>query len=654
MEVAAATSLADGTHAELRLPVFAAAALSLVAASAAALLAGRRTLSRPVLALLRRVPQRARWTAGVLEGIVVALAAVSLVAAMSDPRGPLALLAPALLAVVSGIAAARLLGLWSRVRVATARRRGRMVGMLSAANLSRRPAIGRIVVVVTVAVALLSFTATAWDVADQARRDRADDTLGAATVYTIAAANPEAVSVAVQQADADRTSMAVLRTRQRYGDGTVDLIGVQSERLGPVAVWRGHSAGQAAELARKVHPETPDPLVLRDTVQIDATTTALGAAPVRFAVRISGPGRPPRTVSLGNLVKGAHTYRATLPDCATGCSLLGVAFGRQAGGSARLSATVAVRAIRDGTGRIEPGFASAGRWEADGAGSENAVRAGDALTVTVALSRPNDMIVGYQDLPAALPTVLAGPAPADDRSATAFSFPALTDVPQPFAVVGRADVLPRVGPGLLVDFDYAVRAAQRTGTIVDNNSLSYEVWANPDAPLDLRRRLTDAGVQVTSVQTVGGYLDQLGRRAPALALRLYLLAGLAAILLAMGVVLLTAYIGADARMYELAALRVAGVSARLVRSSLLREYRSLLAMPLVVGFLTGIGGAILMLPGIPLVTVGGPVGDLSWRPGLGALPASILVSLAALVAVVLAALRLVRRASPDRLREGTR
>ena len=48
----------------------------------------------------------------------------------------------------------------------------------------------RVVLVVTVAVALLSFGATAWDVAAQARRDVPQDTVGADRVMLVGAASP--------------------------------------------------------------------------------------------------------------------------------------------------------------------------------------------------------------------------------------------------------------------------------------------------------------------------------------------------------------------------------------------------------------------------------------------------------------------------------
>src|SRR5690606_35190643 len=185
------------------------------------------------------VPARARRQAGIIEGLVVALAGASLFAAVGDPTAPLALLAPALLAVLAGVVAARLLVLWARLRLRVARRRGRVPALLSAAHLARRPERHRVVVVVTVAVALLSFAATAWDVAAKARDDTARDTVGAARVYSVTAAHPRALADAVVEADPSGRSMAVVRTSEPYADGRVELVGVQARLLPEIAVWRG-------------------------------------------------------------------------------------------------------------------------------------------------------------------------------------------------------------------------------------------------------------------------------------------------------------------------------------------------------------------------------------------------------------------------------
>jgi hypothetical protein len=136
-----------------------------------------------------------------------------------------------------------------------------------------------------------------------------------------------------------------------------------------------------------------------------------------------------------------------------------------------------------------------------------------------------------------------------------------------------------------------------------------------------------------------------------LGLRLYLIAGAAAVALAIGVVLLTANVGAQTRRYELAALRVAGVRPRVLRRGLLREYLHLLGLPLLVGVGVGVAGAALMLPGIPIVTAGTATGDITYEPSLGALTLAVGATVVGLVFAVLLVLLTVRRATPDQLRE---
>jgi putative ABC transport system permease protein len=255
--------------------------------------------------------------------------------------------------------------------------------------------------------------------------------------------------------------------------------------------------------------------------------------------------------------------------------------------------------------------------------------------------------------PDVLPAVLSGPSPDDNVAAKEFSFPGLGEVPQAFAVVRRYRLLPRAGRNaVLFDLDYAVRAAQRTSGVSDNSRLRYEVWATDRAPADLAGRLAAAGLQILGEQSITAERDRLARGAPALGLRLYLIAGAAAVALAVGTVLLTAYIGAKDRRYELAALRVAGVRPRVLRQGLLREYLHLIGLPFVVGLVAGVAGAALMLPGLPLVTVGTATGQIIYPPSVGVLPFAITATLVGLAVAVLVVLRLVDTATPDRLREG--
>jgi putative ABC transport system permease protein len=655
VQLAAGVLLAAGTGVEVRWPVFAAAGVALAAGVVAALLAGRHTLAQPVLDLLRRVPERTGWRAGIVEGGAVALAGAAIAAALSDRGSPLALLAAPMLAVVAGIGTARLLALWSRARLRLARRRGRLVPLLAAAQLSRRPGGQRVVVVVTIAVALLSFAATAWDAAAQARHDAAEDQLGADRVLSVTADHPGALSAAVAKADPSGHSMAVVRTTQRYGDAPVQLLGVQAARLPAVAVWRGRTHDDLGRLAGLLHPATAQPLALGRQLSVTAIGDALPERPqLRLAAVISIPGQPPRSVDLGVLARGAHQLTAALPGCVADCHLVGLSIGRSAGGTEPFAAQLAVRDLRSDAGPLPAGFDQAGRWKVRGGTQANAtVRAGTPLALDVTSNDPSDVILDYIDTPERLPTVLAGPAPADDPHAASFTFPGFAEQPQPFTVAAQTASLPRAGArGLLFDLDDAVRMAERTSSLSDNTALRYEVWAGAGAPADLNRRLAAQGIQVMRVETMGGYLDQLGRRAPALGLWLYLLAGAAALLLAVGVVLLTAYVGVQARLYELAALRVAGVRRSVLRRAVFREYRALLGLPFVVGLAAGVLGALVMLPGIPLVTVGQPAGSFTYRPGLGALPVAVALSLAGLLLAVLLVLRMLRRATPDRLRDG--
>ncbi|MEV4131364.1 FtsX-like permease family protein [Dactylosporangium sp. NPDC049742] len=653
VQVAAGALLAEGVGVEVRWPVFAGAGLALAAGIAAAVLAGRQTLARPILGLLRRVPERGGWRAGIADGVVVALAAASLAAAANDRGSPLALLAPPLLAVVVGVAAARLLGLWSQTRLRIARRRGRIVPLLSAAQLSRRPGGRRLVVVVTVAVALLTFAATAWDAAGRARRDTADDTVGAQRVFTVAADHPSALEAAVDKADPGGHSMAVVRASQRFDNAPVELLGVQSGRLAEVAVWRGHSRADVSDIAARLHPDVAAPLRLGKDVAAEISVDTLPARPaLRVAAVVAAPGQPPRTIGLGGLAKGTRSYHASLPGCGSGCRLVGLAIGRAAGGSEPFAVSVAVRELSSDGAPLAPGFDLPGRWRPRPGAAQVGVRTGVALGVDVSGSDPSDAVVEHFDTPEALPAVLAGGAPTDDAAAATFKLPGFSDQPQPFTVAAHAGSLPRAGRrGVLFDLDYATRMAERGASLADNATLRYEVWASSAAPADLDRRLASAGVQVLRTETIDGQLEQLARRAPALGLWLYLLAGGVAILLAIGVVLLTAYVGVRARLYELAALRVAGVRSGQLRRAVFREYRALLGVPLVVGLGAGLLGAMVMLPGIPLVTVG-VASPITWELGMGALPVAVAAIVLALAAAVLMALRLMGRATPERLRDG--
>jgi hypothetical protein len=657
VELAARAALAPGSHVELRWPVLSGAAAALAAAALAAALAARGTLRRGPLELLRRVPQRVRWRAGAVEAAVVALAAAALVVALGDPAAPLALLAPGLVAVVAGIAAARLATLLAGLRLRRARggSRARLPGQLAAAQLARRPSGRRVIAVATVAVALLSFAAIAWDVAAQARHDHAAQALGADRVYTVAAEHPAALVGAVQAADPDGFAMAVVRASQQYAGEQVELLAVDAPRLPQVMTWRGRDAAGLGRLAAALRPVEPQPLPVGDRIEVTARVSDLGEQPVRLTALVSPPGQPPQSVPLGTLAEETDQYGARVPQCAAGCRLLGFGLGRP-GVAGPFTATVVLRGIRSGGELLAARFDEPAAWHAPAGvqlspGAALTVSVGDPVGDPVDDGSTDDVLLEYRDGPPAVPAVLAGGTPADDPAAQQFRFPGLSQRPEPFEVADRVDRLPRAGRGLLLDLRYAVASAERSAALADQGGLRYEVWAGADAPADLPQRLAQQGVAVLETETIDGTVARLAGRAPALGIWLGLLAAAVALGLAVGVIALSSRVQLAARRYDLAALRVAGVPAALLRRALWREYAALLGWPLLFGTVVGVATAALLLPGMPLVEAG-LTGELAGiRPAWRAVPAA---AIATGIGLLLAALAAVRLPAADRLAEGVR
>lgn len=660
VELAARLMLAPGVHVEPRWPVLAAAGVAAVAAIVAVRVATGRALGKPVLALLRRVPERGRRRAGIVEGAVVALAGASLAAAVRDQTEPLALLAPALLAVVAGIVTARLVGLWSRVRVRRHTRKGRITGLLAHAQISRRGIGHRLILVVTVAVALLSFSATAWDVAAQARAQAAADRVGADRVLVVGATDPvtflsavDSAMASVGVADPGRAvAMPVVRVSERYAGSVVELLGVRTSELADVAVWRGQDRAALTSLAGALRPARTAPLALDGAVAVTVTSSDLDGAAQLAAVVASG-AEPARSISLGRLSRGTRQYGTAVPDCAD-CRLIGLSVAPA--GTGPISGTIRITSISVDGARVDAGFGDAARWRVSQnrpASATARLTHGVALVLTFRSTEPGRILVTHSDAPDMLPVALAGPTPADDPGAGEFTFPALGELPDRFTVVSRHPMLPRAGRNaLLFDVEDAISTAQEGSSLSDNTRLRYEVWATSAAPADLSRRLASAGLQIFAEDSIAAERSRLARGAPALGLQLYLIAGGAGLVLAVFAVLLTAYIGTGTRRYELAALRVAGVRPGVLRRGLLREYAHLLGVPFVVGLAAGVAGAVVMLPGIPLVTAGTSVGEVTLSPQVGALALAVPAMLASLVFALAAVLRQVRGATPDRLREG--
>ncbi|HEX7745040.1 MAG TPA: FtsX-like permease family protein, partial [Micromonosporaceae bacterium] len=564
---------------------------------------------------------------------------------------------PPLLALVAGLLAARALGWWARVRTRTAGTAGNLPALLAAAQVSRRPAVARVVALLAVAVALLTFATAIWDVAGVNREIATRASTGADGVYRVIASDPQHLLDAVRAADpTGREAMAVAWNTQRYEGRDLLVAGVDAGRLGAVADWPGLSPERTAAIGSALTVQPGGPVSLRGpTVEVDAIVARLvQQQSARLAVVVAVAGRP-RAVRLPPIQVGNHTYRADLAGCTDGCRLLGLQVVRAAADVAETSVQLTVTGIRDGGRSVDVRLGADGGWRVPNqppvGQSLQVAPTGQDLSITATTSS-GDVTVDYADYPAATPVVVAGRQPSPDPHADQFSFIGLGFKLSEMRVVDREVALPGVGsPALLFDLNAELRQAERSGPI-DPTSLQYEVWTAPGAGPDLPARLTDAGLQVIDQTTQAQRQAELGRQAPGLALRLYLLAGVVAALLAAGVLLLNARVGARTRIAELTALRVVGVPRRTLRAALRREYLMVLVAPLVIGTAAGIGGAILLLPAIPLVTVGPDALAPVFRAGPWWVPGALLALVVCLALAVGSVLRMVGRADPRRVPEG--
>jgi hypothetical protein len=348
---------------------------------------------------------------------------------------------------------------------------------------------------------------------------------------------------------------------------------------------------------------------------------------------IGEPGAAPRSIQLGRLKTGTATYAGDL-TCAAECRLLGLQVRRYPGDNAPGAASVTIESLELGGAPLDAALGVAGAWRPTDPLPESqtmAVSTDDAgLTLDVTSQSSADLVAQYGDVAAAAPVVLAGPAPADDPDADSFSFPLLGRAPDPVKVADRVKLVPRGGGhSLLFDGPAMVERAERSAGL-NTDQMTYEVWATDAAPADLGARLAAEGIPVLRTELWSQRMTQLGRAAPALALRLYLFAGLVALLLALGALVLDAGITAPWRREQARGLRRTGVPARALRGMANRENLMVLGYPVVAGIAAGVGGAALVLPAIALVSIDG--GDQAYRLGGWWLPGSLLFLLAALVA----------------------
>jgi len=614
----AAARAVDGEVARLTYPLaLAATALAVLGALVAGLMAERRTLHARVTDLMRRVPaRRARWTADVVDLVVVAAALAGLYQVRSASAGGLALLAPGLLAVAVALLATRLLMPVAAAIGHRALTAGRLGTGLTGVYLARRPGLHRVAALLAVAVALLGTALLGWGGADRAAGDRAAQELGADRVLTVQAHSRAHLLAAVRAADpAGHGAMAVVQASANTA-GRGALL-VDTTRLAAVARWRPEY-GSAGAVAALLRPPAPPPIVARgDGLRLDLTRRAAPSAgtPVAVLASLAGPRGDEVTALFGPLAPGRRTYAAATPGCAAGCRLVSftllepvadAALRRPAGAGAAVTLHRLDQSGPDAAVLDEAGFTDRTRWrpgiDPTGAGLVIATDpAGLALTVADSVPPPlrRDTRVYVLDAPLPLPALTAGdlrpPALVGDDRITAFA-----GAPIPVQVGGHTQLLPRLGrEGVLLDLEYADRAGADFG-----GGDVLQVWLTSAAPQRFADRLAAEGVQTVAAESVTGLAERYRQQGTPVALRFQLLVSAGGVLLAAGTVGIVAAVERRPRAAEFAALRAQGASAAVVRSAARGGYAVLVTVSTVVGLVAVVLARFLATAPLPVFVDG--------------------------------------------------
>ena len=336
--------LQPGVTVEARWPVTGAVLASMVAGLLAILAAGIPTFRQPLTSLLRRVPPRASTLqVGLVEGAVVAAAAAGVVTLLTGDGGPIALLAPGLLAIAGGLLLAQATIPTAGPLARLALRRGRLPWALAGLQIARRPALRRLIAIITVACALLVFAVDAWTVAGR-NRDRPGRGRGRRTGRARRRRHqPEGAARrparhrpdgAVRdtgrhrvvghrgrpahhgrRAGGVRPHRPLGRRRRRPEAGRPGPAHAAAGRPGPAHRRPGRGAGEGHGPR---HPE--------DRARLRCPTSA----PIRLVLGVETPDGLVHPVSLGRTRSGLATYRAAVP-CSEGCLLRTVTLARTFG-----------------------------------------------------------------------------------------------------------------------------------------------------------------------------------------------------------------------------------------------------------------------------------------------------------------------------------
>lgn len=635
VKVLAAQTLVGAGKIGLGAAALAFAGAAAVGALAAVLLAQLRSLSAPVVDLLRRVPARTRgWRGGIADVLAIAVAAAALVQLHTggEPSG-LALVAP-----VAGVLAVAVVLSRAAMAVAGAAgaamlRSGRLGPGLALVHLARQQRIRPLVVLLTVVLAMLVFTASARDVATVAYDDRATVETGAARVVGVDAMSRRHLLEAVRSIDPQGAFAMAVVTARASRPGGAPVVAVDTARL-PAVVAPHHSYRMAmSDLTQVLHPEAPAPSVLLRgrTIVLSATADSApevfdSASPRVFVTVGSRSGT--RRVAVGQLGPGTADYAVPVPECVSGCRLVSIDL---AATDVTTELKLRIAEVRHGDGDevllTGADLARKDSWRVGWLGSSPDAEpdVGPGLHLTIPESEGNQEVGAVvADAPYPIPAVLTRSVGVP----RGYNHPVegIDGAPILARVAGSVERMPRLGGrGILVDLEYADRAALggQVGT--------EEVWLNTQAPGDVLDRLRAQGVAVRYDRTAVAVRDAFHRQGAALALDVNFFAASAVVFVGVAGMVAVAAVERRERVAAMAALRRQGVPRRAVRGG----YGWLVLVAVLVGGLAATAAWAVARAGQRVFSVErSPVPVPDW-PRLGLLAAVVAPAVVALVVTAL-------------------
>ena len=620
-------------------------------------LAVARVAREPVETLLRRVPpRRSGWALGTGDALVVAgCGSLVVVFATGGLEGPVALTAPGLLAVVVGLVLAHLT---TPVAALAGRRmlaRGSVRGAVSLLDAARSPATRRVVAVVTLAAALAVFSADAFVVGDRNRAVAAEQAAGARQVADVQTGDLLAVREALASVDPHGREVTPVVRLRPPGTGALETVAVVPDQFRRIALFGG-DAPPAATWDRLAVADAEPIRVTGTRLRLDVTNSTL------TSIRSDGE-RGPLALGLDLVTptgETLHTTMGELPDsvkharfevtayCRDGCFVTAIWLQTTPGASMKGTATLS-NLVGDEPAAIGP----AAQWtpvHAPDSGDLVPVSsAPDRLTIEVRSEGPSEMSMPQTWLPGLVPALVAGDLPpvAQDNE---FDLAGLDGTAQPAARVAPLARVPSAGPdAAVVNLDLVQRGVALA------TSARVELWFAEDDRALLAKvdaALHERGAGITSTRTLADLRRSYDESAAAWSIQLAALVGAAAVLIALMVLLVGAASSWRFRTRDLAALRMSGVPGRAIGSMAVAAQLPAVAVGMVAGTLTGLYGAHLALPTVPLFAGEPLVSTLD----LGSAWTAVTVAAAAAAAVlglgsVLIGGTVARRSDVRRLRE---